>query len=158
VRLLLLFLFSFGCAGAIHTPTTISHRFSPDPEIEQSVRRALVRWTAATGIGLLIEDTGTPVVVIHGDYAMSNGKIACGSTNFTDDVITVTTKREKCDYWSFDSLVLHEIGHKITMSPGHSASGIMAPGGRAENRECIDEDSLSHICAGANCEIFVPEC
>lgn len=158
LRLLLSALLLSGCTGTIYTPTTISHRFSPEPAVEESTRKALARWVAATGIGLAIASKGTEITV-QNDWIIDNkGQKNCGVSFLLENRIVVSTVKENCGYWSFDSLVLHEIGHMITFNDGHSETGIMAPGGSAENRECIDANSLEFICAGTDCEIFEPEC
>lgn len=114
----------------------MAHRFSPEPAVETATRRALVRWSNATGIELQITEDGIPVI-LQKDYPIIDDDLVCGFSDSNGGEITVTLKRENCDYWEFDSLVLHEIGHMITLHKGHSATGIMASGGSAVNRECI---------------------
>ncbi len=92
------------------------------------------------------------------EWVYLDGKSNCGNTDFVENAIIVSTKREKCSYFSFDALVAHEVGHAIAGVGGHSVSGIMATGGKAENRECIDSASLELVCNSADCEIFEPEC
>jgi hypothetical protein len=156
---LCLFLFLFGCAGTIYTPSGAVplRKFSPEPGVQEATRMALARWAGASGIGLSIQENGI-LVTTQEDWIYLDGKSNCGRMDFVNGEVIVTTKREKCSYFSFESLVLHEVGHAIAGVGGHSVSGIMAEGGAAENRECIDEASLELVCRTADCEVFEPEC
>jgi hypothetical protein len=125
--------------------------------VEKSTRKALARWTGATGIELSVTEMGIPVTAQE-DWVYVENRPNCGNTDFVNREIIVTTNRFLCSYFSFDSLILHEIGHAIAGRGGHSVSGVMSKGGPAENKECIDSASLELICASADCQIFEPEC
>lgn len=154
-----LLLFLFGCTGTIYTPpgSVSLRKFSPEPGVQEATRKALARWAGASGIGLSIQENGISVISQE-EWVYVEGKSNCGHADLTNNQIIVTTKREKCEYFSFESLLLHEIGHAIAGIGGHSDTGIMAKGGKANNRECIDSDSLELICRTADCEVFEPEC
>lgn len=158
MRFLSLLLFT-ACTGTITVPDNAIpiSKFSPEPYVEQSTRSALVRWVTATGINLTVSEAGIPVIAQE-DWIYVNGKSNCGNMDFVNREITVTTNRNKCDYFSFESLILHEVGHAIAGIGGHTETGIMAPGGKAEDRECINTASLELICLTADCQMFQPEC
>ena len=151
-------IFLLGCSGTI-TPLyeTTATKFTPEPGIEAYTRKALARWVGASGLNLGISNNGVQIIT-QADWVIVNGKDNCGRFDYENSKIILSTKQEKCSYWSFESLLLHEIGHSITTVAMHSETGIMAPGGQAENRECIDESSLTLICSGADCSVFEPEC
>jgi len=159
--ILLLLVFLVGCTGTISTPATTNIttpiiNFSPDSLSEQGTRKSLARWLAASGIGLGISEVGIPITT-QDDWVYVEGKSNCGNMDFTNREIVVTMKRYKCSYFSFDSLILHELGHAVAGVGGHSKTGIMTEGGKAENRECIDSASLELVCRSADCEVFEPE-
>lgn len=155
---LLLFALLFGCSGTIYGPPIRPIRkFSPEPLIEESTRKALARWVTVSGISLQIDEAGIPLI-LQDDWIYINNKPNCGNTDFVNEEIILTTKKEKCTYFSFDSLILHEVGHAIAGVGGHSETGIMAKGGKAKNRECIDSASLELVCRTADCAVFKPEC
>jgi hypothetical protein len=161
VRFLInLLILTSACTGQITTPALLANtHFTPEPGLEITVDYALLRWIAATGLDLGTSDRGVPVWTQEEPVISSGGKQLCGAYNFVHRTIALNPSVPDCDYWSFESLVLHEIGHAITTSPNHSETGVMALGGfGVENRECIDLSSLELICAGADCEVMQPEC
>lgn len=157
----LLLIILCSCAGTVTTPLgpiRPATKFNPSAQVEQETRKALARWIAATGLPLGITDYGVPILVQSDWIYDKNGDTSCGKSYFINNMIIVSTKKQNCSYYSFESLVLHEIGHMLTKVPYHSETGIMAKGGLAENRECIDEASLNLICSNAPCTVFNPEC
>src|SRR5687767_6814737 len=116
-----LLLFLFGCTGTIYTPrgSVLLRKFSLEPGVQEASRLALARWARARGIGLSVQENGI-LVTTQEDWIYLDGKSNCGRMDFTNGEVIVTTKREKCSYFSFESLVLHELGHAIAGVGGHS--------------------------------------
>ena len=97
MRLLLLLSFlGLGCTGTIYGPSlSIGARdFSPEPLVEGSTRRALVRWVKASGISLGVSEVGVPINTQE-DWIYLDGSPNCGHTDLVESGIIVSTKKRE---------------------------------------------------------------
>lgn len=147
---------------------------SPDSETLPYAEEAAARWSAATGLEIVIGEGGTPVS--FADYPIDGNPEACA--------VTVTTWRE-LDFLRAEVIIarsagvpfscaplvdvmIHEIGH-VLVSHGRDGIGHDPDGGHVSanghmmsthgsGNSCVDTESLAKVCEDAGCSAFAPEC
>lgn len=182
VRALLLAVFALACsAEGVRTDHTIvvvpealvapaepqaDVVLSPTPGTDPAfVELAAARWSAATGMRIVVAPGGVPVTVADADVFSPRGQVcALTETSVVDGPLSVdvdTTPPAGHGCRGAKESVTHEIGHVIcrTFAPVdgdcHADSGVMTTAARGNNT--IDSQTLEAVCAFAPCTTFTPE-
>lgn len=121
---------------------------TPDERLEQVTRDWAAKWSAATGLEVVIGDGGVPVRAF--DRVTNDGKEVCGTTTITDGVpveIQIDmTPPDRCVGWGY--MVGHEIGHALAGDPGHEDDGLMAQKPKLGVQLTVDS---GYVCSRVSC-------
>ena len=121
---------------------------SPDPELYAVTRDWASKWSAATGLPVLVGPGGLPLFAA--DRVTNDGAEVCGTTTITDGVpveIQIDmTPPDRCVGWGY--MVGHEIGHALAGDPGHEDDGLMAQKPALGVQLTVDAD---YVCDRVGC-------
>lgn len=136
---------------------------SPAPELVDAVTAAAGRWSAATGLAIVVADGGVPMRTVA-DAIDPSGYRVCALTEVSPAsgpvgmAIDIDPPAGTCH--AVDQVIAHELGHIIarTFAPAdgdaHTPTGLMrSRNGTPE----IDAVSLARVCEFAPCTVFAPE-
>jgi hypothetical protein len=164
VALLIALLLSTACATAEQVDAKVLV-LTPTTAPAELVREAAARWTAATGVEIVVADAGGIPVSLEENTFGPLGQ-NCAVTESTGAGVTLdiqvdgTPPVNSCRPL-LDTLT-HEIGHALCRlydprAPAgcHSSSGVMHSNHNAEL--LIDESTLSTMCGSVPCTAFAPE-
>jgi hypothetical protein len=136
---------------------------SPSPELVDAVTEAAARWSAATGLAIVVADGGVPMRTVP-DAIDPSGYRVCALTEVSPANgpvgMAIDIDPPANTGHAVDQVIAHELGHIIArtfdpeMGDAHTPTGLMRPrNGTPE----IDAVSLARVCEFAPCSVFAPE-
>jgi hypothetical protein len=121
---------------------------SPDPQLESVTRDWASKWSAETGLDVVVAPGGVPMHAL--ERVTNGGKEVCGTTTITDGIPVLIeidmTPPENCVGWGY--MVGHEIGHALAGDPGHDEDGLMAQKPRLGVALTVD---AGYVCSRVDC-------
>lgn len=160
--------FGVGCAAGSDVGEVGAVVLSPTPEARADVEAAAARWSAATGIAIVVAPGGLPIELRDGVSAPA-GYGVCAITESDGNgpkSMRVDSDPPAGACNTRANVVAHEVGHVIcrTFTPHasadacHSDTGLMRHAVADLARDSvINEASLAAVCANAPCSVFAPE-
>lgn len=131
--------------------------FTPDEELLEATEEAAERWSLATGCDVTVGDGGIPVYLVTEVY--EDDHPVCGQTMIYslhgETAIGYVEISASMPPGCTDTtaVVLHEMGHALGPSRGHTDDGLMSWDGG----NFIDETGLVSVCSDLECQDFNPE-
>jgi hypothetical protein len=122
---------------------------SPDLAIEGAVEHWAERWSAATGLHVVVGEGGVPIEFV-GDIPHPDGSQRAGWTAPDRSVVLIHYRAK-----DVSRAIGHELGHLLGADEHTDSDGILyrEKGGRA----VIDAPALGLVCAAAVCPTPIPE-
>ncbi len=136
---------------------TCGMAFDPDPSLKAATEYAVVRWSAATGCDIRVEEGGIPVYAHDHFYAVDEpDREICGLATWAEDESGVI-RLDVSLACGVEDTVTHEVGHAIAGWKRHSFAGVMAAGEDEDRTGVIDLASLEMVCYHFPCAVLNPE-
>lgn len=134
--------------------------FSPGPsELADAVLRSAQLWEAAIGRPVCVEEGGLPIE-LSPVVLSENNEQACGFTWqywhksppprwAWNKSIEIRQHGDGLNCYSYDQVVLHEMGHALGHRKDHTDFGLMVT--KATPEEVIDQSAIDYVCRDTEC-------